>query len=176
VHSGYSTDYPFLTFANDHWVMKNCEAFGGGDGGIYPGGSAETPGRFSMEITGCRSYHNVLGYSGTYGNHVWVHDNEFFDNAVGLVSDSETDHPNYPQNNLVFERNLVHDNNFNPYLETSDVKATVFADFAYIPWEPGSSCSAGTRTPFKATSSGATIATASGWGPGTVSCSLPPGR
>jgi hypothetical protein len=113
--------------------MKNCEAFGGGDGGIYPGGSAETPGRFSMEITGCRSYHNVLGYSGTQGNHVWVHDNEFFDNAVGLVSDSETDHPNYPQNNLVFERNLVHDNNFNPYLETSDVKATVFADFAYIP-------------------------------------------
>ena len=133
VHSGYSKDYPYLTFANDHGLMKNCEAFGGGDGGIYPGGSAETPGRFSMEITGCRSYHNVLGYSGTQGNHVWVHDNEFFDNAVGLVSDSETDHPNYPQNNLVFERNLVHDNNFNPYLETSDVKATVFADFAYIP-------------------------------------------
>lgn len=133
VHSGYSTDYPFLTFANDHGLMRNCEAFGGGDGGIYPGGSAETPGRFSTEITGCRSYHNVLGYSGTQGNHVWVHDNEFFDNAVGLVSDSETDHPNYPQNNLVFERNKVYDNNFNPYLETSDVKATVFADFAYIP-------------------------------------------
>jgi hypothetical protein len=113
--------------------MKNCEAFGGGDGGLYPGGSAETPGRFSMEIKNCRSYHNVLGYSGTQGNHVWVHDNEFFDNAVGLVSDSETDHPNYPQNNLVFERNKVYDNNFNPYLETSDIKATVFANFAYIP-------------------------------------------
>jgi hypothetical protein len=133
VHSGYSRDYPFLTFANDHGLMKNCEAFGGGDGGLYPGGSAETPGRFSMEIRHCRSYHNVLGYSGTQGNHVWVHDNEFFDNAVGLVSDSETDHPNYPQNNLVFERNKVYDNNFNPYLTTSDVKATVFADFAYIP-------------------------------------------
>jgi hypothetical protein len=133
VDSGFSTDYPFLTFANDHGLMKNCEAFGGGDGGIYPGGSAETPGRFSMEIRNCRSYHNVLGYSGTQGNHVWVHDNEFFDNAVGLVSDSETDHPNYPQNNLVFERNKVYDNNFNPYLDTSDVEATVFATFAYIP-------------------------------------------
>lgn len=133
VHSGYSRDYPYLTFANDHGLMKNCEAFGGGDGGIYPGGSAETPGRFSLEITNCRSYHNVLGYSGTQGNHVWVHDNEFFDNAIGLVTDSETDHPNYPQNNLLFERNDVYDNNFNPYLETSDVKATVFAGFAYIP-------------------------------------------
>ena len=133
VHSGYSRDYPFLTFANDHGLMKNCEAFGGGDGGLYPGGSAETPGRFSMEIKNCRSYHNVLGYSGTQGNHVWVHDNEFFDNAVGFVSDSETDHPNYPQEHLVFERNKVYNNNFNPYLETSDVKATVFANFAYLP-------------------------------------------
>jgi Right handed beta helix region len=133
VHSGYSRDYPFLTFANDHGLMKNCEAFGGGDGGIYPGGSADTPGRFSMEIKDCRSYHNVLGYSGTQGNYVWVHDNEFFDNAVGLVSDSETDHPNYPQNHLLFERNKVYDNNFNPYLQSSDVKATVFANFAYIP-------------------------------------------
>ena len=133
VHSGYSRDYPFLTFANDHGLMKNCEAFGGGDGGLYPGGSAETPGRFSMEIRNCRSYHNVLGYSGTQGNHVWVHDNEFFDNAVGFVSDSETDHPNYPQEHLVFERNKVYNNNFNPYLESSDIKATVFANFAYLP-------------------------------------------
>ncbi len=133
VHSGYSRDYPFLTFANDHGLMKNCEAFGGGDGGLYPGGSAETPGRYSMEITRCRSYHNVLGYSGTQGNHVHFHHNELFDNAVGFVSDSETDHPNYPQEHLVFENNKVYDNNFNPYLETSDVKATVFANFAYLP-------------------------------------------
>ena len=133
VYSGYSKDYPYLTFANDHGLMKNCEAEGGGDGGLYPGGSAETPGRFSMEIRNCISHHNVLGYSGTQGNHVWVHDNEFFDNALGFVSDSETDHPNYPQNNLVFERNKVYDNNFNPYRETSDIKATVFENFAYIP-------------------------------------------
>lgn len=133
VHSGYSREYPFLTFANDHGLMKNCEAFGGGDGGLYPGGSADTPGRFSMEIANCRSYHNVLGYSGTQGDHVWVHDTEFFDNALGFVSDSETDHPNYPQNNLVFERNRVHGNNFNVYDEGSDVRATVFADEILIP-------------------------------------------
>ncbi|MGH2808557.1 MAG: right-handed parallel beta-helix repeat-containing protein [Actinomycetota bacterium] len=162
VHSGYSRDYPFLTFANDHGLMKNCEAFGGGDGGIYPGGSAETPGRFSMEVTRCRSYHNVLGYSGTQGNHVWVHDNEFFGNAVGLVSDSETDHPNYPQEHLVFERNKVYNNNFNPYLETSDVEATVFANFAFIPVGTGVSSSVVTRTRSSRTSSGATTATVCG--------------
>lgn len=133
VHSGYSREYPFLTFANDHGVMRNCEGFGGGDGGIYPGGSADTPGRHSMEIAHCRSYHNVLGYSGTQGDHVWVHDSEFYDNAVGLVSDSETDHPNYPQNDLLLERNRFYGNNFNVYSADSDVKATVFADSILIP-------------------------------------------
>ncbi|HLE96266.1 MAG TPA: hypothetical protein VI997_02755, partial [Candidatus Thermoplasmatota archaeon] len=61
------------------------------------------------------SHHNVLGYSGTQGNYVWVHDNLFEDNAIGLVSDSETDHPNYPQRGSVLERNVFADNDFDVY-------------------------------------------------------------
>jgi hypothetical protein len=133
VVSGYSREYAFLTFADDHVLMRDCEATGSGDGGLYPGGSAETPGRVSQEIDNCKSHHNVLGYSGTQGDHVWVHDSEFYDNAVGLVTDSETDHPNYPQNDLVLENNKFYDNNFNPYLETSDLKATVFEGYYLIP-------------------------------------------
>lgn len=133
VDSGYSREYGFLMFATDYGLIKNCNAFGAGDAGIYPGGTAEPAGRFSTEVRDCKSYGNVLGYSGTQGNHVLVRGTEFFNNAVGLVSDSETDHPNYPQKNLVFENNKVYDNNFNPYLESSNVKATVFANFAYIP-------------------------------------------
>jgi hypothetical protein len=148
VVSGYSREYPFLTFANDHGLLQNCEAFGGGDGGIYPGSSADTGqrspeellmtppdgmGRVSTEIRKCKSYHNVLGYSGTQGDHVWFHDNELYDNAVGFVTDSETDHPNYPQNNLLFENNKVYNNNFNVYATDSDVKATVFANSILIP-------------------------------------------
>jgi parallel beta helix pectate lyase-like protein len=130
VFSGYSGEYPFLTFANDHGLMRYCEAVGGGDGGIYPGGSADTPGRVSNEVDHCRSHHNVLGYSGTQGDHNWVHDSEFYDNAVGFVTDSETDHPNYPQNNLIFERNKVHNNNFNVYSSKSDVRAVDFEEGA----------------------------------------------
>lgn len=140
VYSGYSREYAFLTFANDFGLMKNCEAEGSGDGGLYPGGSADNPnnvsfppGRWSTEIAFCKSHHNVLGYSGTQGDNVFVHDTEFYDNAVGLVTDSETDHPNYPQNNLVLTNNTFRDNNFNPYLSTSDVKATVFSGFYLIP-------------------------------------------
>src|SRR2546421_582042 len=125
IHSGFSRDYAFLTFADDHGLMKNCEAFGAGDAGIYPGGSANPPGRFSQEIANCSSHDNVLGYSGTNGDSVWVHDTAFYNNAVGLVSDSETDHPNYPENHMLFERNLVYDNNLKVYGANANIKATV---------------------------------------------------
>jgi hypothetical protein len=121
VVSGWSGEYSFLTFATDHGLYQDCEAFGAGEAGLYPGGSAETPGRFSTEIRRCKTYHNAIGYSGTQGDHVWVHDTKFFDNAIGLTSDSETDHPNYPQNNLTLESNQFYDNNFNIYSPESDV-------------------------------------------------------
>jgi hypothetical protein len=132
VVSGFSRDYSFLMFATDHGLIQNCEAFGAGDAGIYPGGEPNTPGRHSNEVTNCKSYHNVIGYSGTQGNYVWVHDNEFYDNAVAMTSDSETDHPNYPQQNLTVEGNKIHDNNFNVYAEDSDV-FSVFGDGIYLP-------------------------------------------
>jgi hypothetical protein len=130
VFSGYSGEYPFLTFANDHGLMQYCEAVGGGDGGIYPGGSADTPGRPSNEVRFCKSHHNVLGYSGTQGDHNWIHDSLFYDNALGFVSDSETDHPNYPENNLIFEHNKVWNNNFNVYSSKSDVAPKDFEEGA----------------------------------------------
>jgi parallel beta helix pectate lyase-like protein len=126
VMSGYSGEYAFLTFATDHGIYRNCEAVGAGDAGIYPGGSADTPGRWSTEVDHCVSYHNINGYSGTQGDHVWVHDSEFYDNGLGLVSDSETDHPNYPENGVVWERNKIYDNNFDYYAETSDVAPVEF--------------------------------------------------
>ncbi len=123
VKSGFSGLYSFLTFATDHGLYRNCEALGAGDAGLYPGGTAETPGRFSTEIDHCVTHHNVLGFSGTQGDHVWIHDSVFYDNAAGLVSDSETDHPNYPQNDLVLERNRFFDNNFDAYATDSDIAA-----------------------------------------------------
>lgn len=133
VVSGFSREYAFLAFAVDHGLISNCEAIGAGDAGIYPGGTASTPDRHSVEIAGCSSYHNVIGYSGTQGNFVLVRDSDFTDNAVGMTSDSETDHPNYPQQNLTLEGNRFHDNNFNVYAADSDVKATVLEGEVLLP-------------------------------------------
>lgn len=143
VIGGYSREYDFLTFAVDHAVIKNCVATGAGDAGIYPGGTADTPGRHSVEVANCKSYHNVLGYSGTQGNYVWVHDNQFYDNAIGLTSDSETDHPNYPQKGLIMQNNKFYDNNFNVYSTSSDVKATVFEGEILLPVGTGAFLASG---------------------------------
>lgn len=124
----WNDEYGFLTFASDHGLYKNCESYGNGDSGIYPGSASDindgrgydVP-RYSIEITGCRSHHNMVGYSGTAGDSVWVHDNEFDQNMGGASMDSAfPGHPGLPQNHARFERNLIHDNNADYYHFVAD--------------------------------------------------------
>ncbi|MFF5976320.1 right-handed parallel beta-helix repeat-containing protein [Streptomyces sp. NPDC012769] len=124
----WNDEYGFLTFASDHGLYKNCESYGNGDSGIYPGSASnindgrgyDVP-RYSIEITGCRSHHNMVGYSGTAGDSVHVHDNEFDHNMGGASMDSAfPGHPGLPQNHARFERNLIHDNNQDYYRHVAD--------------------------------------------------------
>ncbi|MFE5630955.1 right-handed parallel beta-helix repeat-containing protein [Streptomyces sp. NPDC056463] len=124
----WNDEYGFLTFASDHGLYKNCESYGNGDSGIYPGSASDindgrgydVP-RYSIEITGCRSHHNMVGYSGTAGDSVYVHDNEFDHNMGGASMDSAfPGHPGLPQNHARFEANLIHDNNQNYYRHVAD--------------------------------------------------------
>ena len=124
----WNTEYGFLSFAADHGLFKGCEAYGNGDSGIYPGGTSDVnrdrgfdvP-RYAIEVTGCHSHDNLLGYSGTGGDSVWVHDNEFDHNTGGASMDSLfPNHPGLPQNHALFERNLIHGNNSNYYPLVTD--------------------------------------------------------
>jgi hypothetical protein len=119
----WNTEYGFLSFAADHGLFTRCEAYGNGDSGVYPGGTSDinrTRGfdvpRYAIEVTGCHSHDNLLGYSGTGGDSVWVHDNEFDHNTGGASMDSLfPNHPGLPQNHALFERNMIHSNNSNYY-------------------------------------------------------------
>jgi hypothetical protein len=131
----YAGEYGVLTFVEDHGLMQNCEAAGSGDSGLYPGAGAEmgtqrkagTPMRYSQEMRFCDSHHNAGGYSGTDGNSTWVHDNNFYDNALGFTTDVFTapGHPGFPQDSDLIERNNFYDNNFNPYVKGSDITPSV---------------------------------------------------
>jgi hypothetical protein len=69
-------------------------------------------------------HHNMAGYSGTNGNALHVHDNNIYDNSIGLTTDVVTGagHPGYPGDSAVFENNNIYSNNFNTYDPKSDVK------------------------------------------------------
>ena len=124
----WNDEYGFLTFASDHGLYTDCESYGNGDSGLYPGSAADLNSgrgydvpRYAMEIRNCRSHHNMLGYSGTAGDSVWVHDNEFFDNMAGASMDSAfPNHPGLPQNHAKFERNVIRDNNQDYYRHVRD--------------------------------------------------------
>ena len=124
----WNTEYGFLSFAADHGLFTRCEAYGNGDSGIYPGGTSDINRgrgsnvlRYAIEVTGCHSHDNLLGYSGTGGDSVWVHDNEFDHNTGGASMDSLfPNHPGLPQNHALFEHNLIHSNNSNYYPNVRD--------------------------------------------------------
>jgi hypothetical protein len=113
----FCREYELFSFASDLGLFTDCEAEGGGDSGIYTGGNPDTSaeGRFSAEIRRCRMHTNALGFSGTQGNSVWMHDNDVFGNAVGLSFNTQNDHPNAPQRQSLIENNLIHDNNLDIY-------------------------------------------------------------
>jgi parallel beta-helix repeat protein len=131
----YNEDYGVLTFVEDHGVMRNCEAKGSGDSGLYPGAGADTGEqvvapdtfRYAQRITRCDSHHNASGYSGTDGNSVHVDHNNFYDNALGFTTDVFTaaGHPGFPQDSDLVENNNFYSNNFNVYGPNSDIDPTV---------------------------------------------------
>jgi len=122
----HNEEYGVLTFTSDHGLITDCEATSSGDAGIYPGSAPDTgeevshgdAQRLNTELRNCDMHHNTAGYSGTAANSVWVHDNNFYDNALGFTTDVFTaaGHPGFPQDSDLVENNNFYSNNFNPYL------------------------------------------------------------
>jgi hypothetical protein len=144
----WNDEYAFLVFANDHGRLSNCEGYGNGDSAVYPGASSNINAdaehdvdRYAVEITGCYGHHNLLGYSGTAGNSVWVHDNVFTDNSAGVAMDSAfPGHPGMPQNHALFEHNTIANNNQDYYGYVRD--GTCARPYAQRGYENGVVCPA----------------------------------
>ena len=117
----WNDEYGFLTFASDHGLYTDCEAYGNGDGGLYPGSAADTPdSRWSVEIRNCNTHHNLIGISGTAANDLYVHDNLIHHNTLGGDEDSLfPGHPGMPQDGSEWVNNLIYSNNqdYNKYWE-----------------------------------------------------------
>lgn len=102
--------------ASDHGVITDCTASGNGDAGVATASASDQGGnRLSVEVRRCRSTGNLIGYSGSAGDSVYVHDNEFSGNATGAMLDSATKAAGMPQNHAMFVANQVFGNNADPY-------------------------------------------------------------
>jgi hypothetical protein len=127
VNARHNDLYGILTFTSDHGLIADCDTSFNGDSGVYPGSAADVNAdrdvterltRWSVEIRGCKTHHNALGFSGTAGNSVWFHDNEVYDNGAGYVTDSFVGgHPGMPQDSAWLTGNKIFRNNSNYYAE-----------------------------------------------------------
>ncbi len=103
-------------YTSDHGLITDCAASGNGDAGIATASASDQRGgRLSVEIRRCRSYGNLIGYSGTAGDSVYVHDNQFNGNSTGTMLDSSVQAVGMPQNHAMFVANRVFDNNADFY-------------------------------------------------------------
>ncbi|WP_296601965.1 right-handed parallel beta-helix repeat-containing protein [Nocardioides sp.] len=122
-------EYGILAFASDHGLIQRSEAYYNGDSGIYPGSGSDLNAdntdfeatRYAIEIRRNDSHDNTLGYSGTAGNSIWAHHNDFHDNATGIATDSLfPGHPGLPQDHARWSHNRIYSNNTNWYTEFVD--------------------------------------------------------
>ncbi len=151
----YNQDYGVLSFTSERGLYNRVEAYRNGDSGVYPGsnqkgcvpaggyptrgdgtcgsnpGSISQCGPTTTEIRNSNSHHNVLGYSGTAGNSVYMHDNRFHHNSAGISTDSfASGHPGMPQECVHWTDNAVYSNNNNFFTAANQqfCQATPFED------------------------------------------------
>jgi hypothetical protein len=122
IESRYSREYDFLSFTSDNGLYEKLDAHHAGDSGVYPGSGPEGHcARYGIEIRNVNSHDNTIGYSGTAGNGVYAHDNDFHHNAAGMTTDSfASGHPGMPQDCAKWEDNRVYSNNNNLFSDDRD--------------------------------------------------------
>jgi len=104
------------SYTSDHGLITDCTASGNGDAGVSTASAADQKGgRLSVEIRRCKSSGNLVGYSGTAGDSVYVHDNQFNGNSTGAMLDSSVQAVGMPQNHAMFVANRVFGNNADFY-------------------------------------------------------------
>ncbi len=96
--------------------------YGHGDSATYIG---ETPAQKKPQWTSIdhnEMYLNVLGYSGTNSKYVDIHDNDIYNNGIGVVPNTLDSELFQPTANGKIRKNNIFWNNFNYFLPKSPVK------------------------------------------------------
>ena len=127
----WAGEYGNLTFTSDHGLYRNCDTYGSGDSGVYPGASPETgegvedtefypdAPRINTVVRNCDMRSGALAFSASQGNGVRITHNEVYANTTGLSTDSISagGHPGYPPDTNEIDHNNIYSNNLDSYSE-----------------------------------------------------------
>lgn len=102
-------DYGIYAFDSTHGLIENSYASGSPDAGFYIGGCQPC----DSVIRNVISEFNGLGYSGTNsGGNLVIVNSVFRHNRAGIVPNTGSYEPCYPQSDNVIAGNLIYDNNY----------------------------------------------------------------
>ena len=134
----WDADYGHLSFTTDHNVIQNCEAFGSGDAGVYPGASPQTGDFREKEllpreaaqhdralVRPARLDARVLGLDGQLGAHdrephLRQHRRHLERHALGARAI-----PGFPADGMQIDHNYIYSNNLDLYGNNPPVKPLV---------------------------------------------------
>jgi hypothetical protein len=101
-------DYGIYSYDSDHGLFENSYASGSPDAGFYIGGCQPCDALINHVV----SEYNGIGYSGTNsGGNLIIANSTFRLNRVGMVPNTGSYEPCYPQRDNVIVGNLIYDNN-----------------------------------------------------------------
>jgi hypothetical protein len=110
-------DYGIYTFEAHHGQIDHGYGSGSPDAGVYVGGCF----RCDIVIDGVLSENNGLGYSGTNsGGDLYIVNSTFRHNRAGIVPNTGSYEPCYPERDTTIVGNLIYDNNNQALTSISD--------------------------------------------------------
>jgi plastocyanin len=129
--ASFNRSYGFFAQNCTGGRITKTKGWGHGDSAIYIG---QTPVQNKPKWTSIdhnQGFENVLGYSGTNSKYVDIHNNDFFNNGIGVVPNTLDSELYEPTANGKIRHNNIFWNNFDYWRESSKVM-TVSSDLGQL--------------------------------------------
>ena len=119
--ASFNRSYGLFAFNCTGGRITQSKGWGQGDSAFYIGNTPPQANPDWTSIDHSQAFENVLGYSGTNSKYVDIHDNEFFNNGVGVVPNTLSSEDFQPTADGKIRNNDIFWNNFDYWRKSSRV-------------------------------------------------------
>jgi hypothetical protein len=122
LRASFNRAYGLFAFGCIGGRMTKSVGYGHGDSAFYVGATPPQKHPKTTSLDHLEGYENVLGFSGTNSKYVDIHDNDFYNNGIGVVPNTLDSEPYEPSGQSKIHDNNIFWNNFNYFAPGSPVK------------------------------------------------------